>query len=546
MSARMPRSPQTAFGAGRSIDWLLQVQASGRPNKAFLTWEPFIGQPKTWSYGEFTSQVSRVAAGMRRSGVGRGSRVLVHLDNCPEYLLAWFACARLGAVAVCTNSRSTREELSYYTSHSDARFAVTQPNLEALVAAVMPGAAELWVTSCDGASSRATEKCRRFDSLRAEDDCGSQSISGSSAAFVQYTSGTTGRPKGVVLTHSNALWAARVNAAHEGLTASDIHLVYLPLFHVNAMCYSVLATLWAGSSFVLQPRFSASRFWEVSIRNRCTWASQISFALNALAAGQVPSHSFRMWGAGISGHPLEKRFRVPTLGWWGMTETVSHPIVGDPHIASMAGTIGHPAPEYEVAVVRDDGSAVEPGETGALLVRGVCGVSLFAGYLDDEQATADAFDEDGWFRTGDLVTVHGDGAISFADRAKDMLKVGGENVAASEIERVIISVEGVRQVAVVAGPHPTLAEVPVAFVVLEYERPGIEREIIDACRERLSDFKVPRAVEVVRELPQGTLGKVAKNLLRAQLRSAVATSELRSEASNGERTHPTHPGTTMG
>ena len=118
----------------------------------------------------------------------------------------------------------------------------------------------------------------------------------SSAAFVQYTSGTTGRPKGVIFTHSNALWAAKVSATHEGLTASDVHLVYLPLFHINALGYSVLASLWAGASFVLQPRFSASRFWEVSVRHKCTWASQITFALNVLAAAEVPRIIF---GCGV-------------------------------------------------------------------------------------------------------------------------------------------------------------------------------------------------------------------------------------------------------
>ena len=522
MVARPLRSPCSAFGAGCTINGLLESQAKARPAKTFFIWEPFSGESQAWTYERFATATARVASGLRRSGVGEGTYVLIHLDNCPEYLLAWFACARVGAIAVCTNTRSTLDELSYIATHAGAEFAITQPDVEPLVSAVLPGAKEIWVVSDEGLSPR-PQRHRRFDVLLRESP-GPPAASGTlGAAFVQYTSGTTGRPKGVLFTHSNALWAAKVNAQHEGLTDADVHLVYLPLFHINALGYSVLACLWVGASFVLQPRFSASRFWAVSARHRCTWASQISFALNVLAAAPVPAHHFRLWGAGICGHPLESRFGVPTLGWWGMTETVSHPIVGDLHVKNRALAIGRPAPEYEVAVVRDDGAAVEAEETGALLVRGIPGVSLFSGYLHDDVATQEAFDADGWFQTGDRVRVHADGAISFADRARDMLKVGGENVAASEIERVILKVTGVAEVAVVAGPHPFLIEVPIAFVLADGDSAGLEERILSACRVQLAPFKVPRGVRVVRDLPRAGLGKVAKHALRALLHAEAAS-----------------------
>jgi crotonobetaine/carnitine-CoA ligase len=323
------------------------------------------------------------------------------------------------------------------------------------------------------------------------------------------------------------LWAAKVNSAHEGLTAADIQLVYLPLFHINAQAYSVLASLWVGSTFVLQPRFSASRFWDVSVRNRCTWASQVYFALRALATLDVPAkHSYRLWGTGMSGHPLEAKLGVPTLGWWGMTETISHPIVGDVHIPNRPQTIGYAAPEYSVAVVNAEREPAEPGETGDLLVHGTPGVSLFAGYLHDEAATANAFDVDGWFKTGDRVAVHPDGTFTFSDRAKDMLKVGAENVAASEIERVVAAVPGVGEVAVVGAPDPMLEEVPVAFVVASDDRPGLDTAVLVACREKLATFKVPRAVRIVSDLPRSTLEKVAKHKLREALRNEAQSAVI--------------------
>jgi crotonobetaine/carnitine-CoA ligase len=203
-----------------------------------------------------------------------------------------------------------------------------------------------------------------------------------------------------------------------------------------------------------------------------------------------------------------------------MTETISHGIVGDVHLPNRPMSMGRPAPEYGIAVRDDDGSPVGPDGTGDLLVRGIPGLSLFAGYLDDPAATAAAYTEDGWFTTGDRVTLHDDGFLSFADRTKDMLRVGGENVAASEIERVIAAVAGVDEAAVVGQPHPMLDEVPVAFVLPAGGRtaapPTLADDIATACASSLADFKRPRHVILVDELPRATLGKVAKHLLRAQ------------------------------
>ena len=195
-------------------------------------------------------------------------------------------------------------------------------------------------------------------------------------------------------THANALWGARINAVHEDLQASDVHLVHLPLFHTNAQAYSVLATLWAGGTAVVVPRFSASRFWAVSLRHRCTWVSMIPFCIKALMAHEVPPHQYRLWGAAANDLPTDPHFRVKTMGWWGMTETITHGIVTDLHLPSPSLAIGRPAPEYEIAIVDDDtvpkrdARAAQPGESGQLLIRGVRGLSLFHEYLANPRATA--------------------------------------------------------------------------------------------------------------------------------------------------------------
>ncbi|HMQ18320.1 MAG TPA: AMP-binding protein, partial [Sphingopyxis sp.] len=333
---------------------------------------------------------------------------------------------------------------------------------------------------------------------------------------VQYTSGTTSRPKGVVWTHANALWAAKVNAAHAGVRDDDVTPVFLPLFHTNAIGYSTLASLWSGGTIVLQPRFSASRFWDIARRHRCTWANMIGFTIKSLISREAPaSHDFRFWACASDVAPIRALWGIKTIGWWGMTETVSHGIVADRGWPNAEMGMGHAAAEYGVRVLSDDGEPVLPGGTGKLQILGVRGLSLFLEYLDDPAATAAAFTGDGWLDTGDMVTLTPSGDLFFAEREKDMLKIGGENVAASEIERVLMGFPGVVEAAVVGRPDEMLDEVAVAFIVAA---PGIEAAaVVTHCAAQLADFKVPRAVHFLDELPKGTLDKVLKRDLRARL-----------------------------
>jgi crotonobetaine/carnitine-CoA ligase len=183
---------------------------------------------------------------------------------------------------------------------------------------------------------------------------------------------------------------------------------------------------------------------------------------------------------------------------------------------------GRAAPEYQVRVLDDRGRPAEPGATGDLSIRGVRGLSIFAEYLNNAEATAKAFDAEGFLLTGDRVGVTPDRSLYFADRAKDMLKVGGENVSAGEIERVILTVPGVREVALVGKPHPMLDEVPVAFLLTDgHEDPSLAERAMAACRSALAGFKHPHEVRIVSELPRATLEKVAKAQLRTMLRSEV-------------------------
>jgi len=520
-------SPVSPF-AGYDIAALIEDRARQRGSHPMLVWAPVEGPGEAWTYARFADEVARIAGGLAARGVRPGDRVLAHLENCPEMLLVRFACAWLGAVCVATNAMAAGPELAYFAETSNAVAAVTHPKFRGLLAAHAPGLKWIAVTSTDAgtppASGTAPAPSDTFGTLlgapvprRAPDPDASASI--------MYTTGTTGRPKGVVWTHANVLWGARLGAIQQGIRADDVVQNFLPMFHVVGFSWTFLPALWAGATVVLQPRFSASRFWPVALEHRATVTTQVLFTLNVLAQSPVPAHHFRQWGVARHDATAQALFGVPCLlPAWGMTEMVAQPIVGDPAAPPRPLSLGRPSPAYAIHILDDDGRPVRPGEVGHLLVGGRRGLSIFAGYdgdADDDDAAA--FDDHGRFRTGDRVRLHDDGSIQFADRTKDIIKVGGEGVSAGEIEAVVARVPGVREVAVVAKPDSSYGEVVAAFVILAPDvasdrLPEIADQIRAHCQAALAKFKVPRDIIVVPDFPRVGFGKVAKSQLRDRFR----------------------------
>ena len=330
--------------AGFDIAQLLRLRAVTRADHPFLIWEPFEGEGERLNYAEFEHRVRQCAAGLSARGTKPGDPILIHVENAPEMLVAWFACAYAGAIAVTTNARASAEELAYFAGHSGAVAAITQPRFAEMVNG---SSRDLqWIAQIDhdnGApAAHAPEKAESFAALLAEADrAPNLPANPARPVGVQYTSGTTSRPKGVLWTHANALWGAQVNALHEDLHAEDVHLIFLPLYHTNALAYSLLATLWAGAAAVLMPRFSASRFWDVALKHRCTWTSLVPFCVKALMSVDRPKqHHFRLWGSAVCSPPSDAIFGVKTIGWWGMTETMTHGTVGSVHLPNRPMSMG--------------------------------------------------------------------------------------------------------------------------------------------------------------------------------------------------------------
>ncbi|MEM6583345.1 MAG: AMP-binding protein [Pseudomonadota bacterium] len=527
--------PQTAIdlskaaqSRGLDVPALLASRVSRHPDKPFLIWEPFEGEPETWTYRGFQEQVFSLAGGLYGKGVQAGDKVLLHMDNCPEFIFAWFACAQLGAVAVSTNTRAVSRDMRYFAEHAEIVCALTQPQYLKLVAESAPALRFIAVTDTDSGAMAdplsGTDAIALSGLMQTATPAPQRPVDPMADLAIQYTSGTTSRPKAVLWTHANATWGARLNAIHFRLSAGDRCLTFLPLYHTNAQSYSMLGTLQVGGSMVVQPRFSASRFWSVALRNHCTWCSMIPFCVKALVKQPIPEeHSFRLWITVVSMPDVAALFAVDTLGLWGMTETITQGIVEDVDDPGPFMSIGRASPGYDIALLDDNNRWIKPGETGRLLIRGTRGVSLFKEYYKNPEANSSAFDEDGWFDTGDRVQLADDGLLYFKDRDKDMLKVGAENVAASEVEAVIMETGWVDECAVVGQKHDMLDEVPVVFLIPLPDAPkNIEAAVVQTCEQQLPDFKVVRGVHVVDALPRSTLEKIAKNELRDRLPEIVS------------------------
>jgi len=512
---------------GLDVPWMLKQWAQRTPDKACLIWCPFDGDYRSFTYAELFDKSRRLAAGLSARGAKPGDFVLLHMDNSPEFIVSWYACAILGAVAVSTNTRSVGRDLSYFTEVTEAVCSLTQPKFANLIKDACPDLAFMGVTDNDAGQFRADagELIRStggiaFDDLFADRPLALRPPDHRRNLSIQFTSGTTSRPKAVLWTHANALWAAKTNAQHLRIRHEDVTLTSFPLFHTNAQSYSMLTTHWTGGTLVLQPKFSASRYWQVILDHQVTWTTMIGFSLKAMATRPVPRHHLRFFLLGVRAPEVESYFGVATVGYWGMTETLTQGTIADFDHLGPPMNIGRCAPEYQIQVRKPDGQLCGPGELGHLHIRGVRGVTLFKAYYRNPETTESAFDADGWFETGDIVRSDENGWLYFSDRGKDMLKVGAENVAASEIETVIMQTGLASELAVVGQKHYMLDEVPVVFVIPAdpgLDAATIEAKIIEHCKVNLPDFKVVRSVHVVDELPRSTLEKIAKNVLRERL-----------------------------
>jgi acyl-CoA synthetase (AMP-forming)/AMP-acid ligase II len=488
------------------------IRTPGKPITVF--------EGATTTYGEMAARAAALAGGLAAQGVGRGSVVALLSYNCPELLETVFAANHLGAIAMPINWRLAAPEIRYILGHSEARALVCDEALVDVANEATKGLESLHLRVCIAPSApdgwTALADLRTSPAARVE-------VAADDVHRLMYTSGTTGRPKGVMLTHANLAWKNLAHLVEFGFTGADVGLACGPLYHVGALDLTTTTLIAAGATTIVHRAFDAAAVVDELERSRVTTVWLAPAMVNAIMAlpdlDRRDLSSVRVVVNGGEKMPIpliERIQRTFPSAWfadaYGLTETVSGDTFLDrDSLVSKLGSVGRPCLHLEVDIWDDQGRSVPAGARGEIVLRGP---KVFKGYWRDPEATARAF-AGGWFHTGDVGLRDEDGYLFVVDRLKDMIVSGGENIAGSEVERVLYEHPAVLEAAVVGRADDRWGEVPVAFVVL---RPGATvtaDALVDHCRAHLARFKVPQDVTFLDALPRNPSGKILKRALRA-------------------------------
>jgi fatty-acyl-CoA synthase len=458
-----------------------------------------------WTYAELARRSRRMAAALAERGVAHGDRVATLTANSPEHVALLFACADLGLALQPLNWRLTPSELRYQLDDAEPALLVVEADHAAL--AEQAGADVARVT---------------FEQLAADGEPPNVEVRDDDPLLLAYTSGTTGKPKGAVLTHANCFWTNLSFDRTSGITEGDVVLQVLPQFHSGGWNVQPLLAWWKGATVVLEAAFDAARALRLIESRRVT--TMMGVPATYLFMAEQPEFatcdlsSLRL--AVVGGAPMPESLLeswqargVGIVQGYGLTEAAPNVLcLPQEDAARKLGFAGKPYPHVDVAVRDPESGALLDGvATGELVVRGP---NVFDGYWRSPEATAAAF-ADGWLLTGDLAERDDEGYYRIVGRLKDLVISGGENVYPAEIEDALHAHPGIAEAAVVGVPDERWGEVCVAFVV---ERPGHEVDeeaVLEWCAGRLARFKVPRSVRFVEALPRSGMDKVLKDELRA-------------------------------
>ena len=481
---------------------LFDLSLRGRADVVGLEYETAGGSSRELTFGELLSRADRLAHVLRQRGLVPGDRVAVYLANRVEFVDLFVACVRAGFVLVPINVLYREREIAHIIADAEPRIVVTTPANAGLFPA---GSAVVDVDELSAGAEQVTGDGRR------------PAINGDAPVAIVYTSGTTGRSKGAVLTHNNLAANATALVTCWRITSEDRYLAALPLFHVHGLGNGICSWLVSGCRMRLVERFDAARALEWFRGFGPTLffgVPTIYVRLLELPPGAARDigQRMRLFVSGSAPLPAQvletfrERFGHTILERYGMTETLmltSNLLEGE----RRPGTVGYPLPGVSVSIRDSSGSGVAHGEVGLVWVRGP---TVFPGYWRNPEATESAF-RDGWFATGDLGEFDGTGCLTLRGRATELIISGGFNIYPREIEELLLEQDGVREAAVVGAPDERRGEVPVAYVVTDA---GVDVDRLrERCLQSLASFKAPRAIVRVDSLPRNAMGKLQKHLL---------------------------------
>lgn len=517
----------------RTLNSVLAHRVAASGDRECIVFEDAAGRVSRYSYAALQAWVGDYACLFASRGITRGDRVVVHMQNCPEYLFTWFALARLGAVMVPTNILASAFELEHCVSFSEAVAVITDPARCGVCAEVLPRCEQVRDLYLARTVSWYPNEALFPEGIVVIEDALSAELPAVPAeqvdplddALILFSAGTKAQANAVRLTHANAVFAGTFGAQAAKLTPADRSLLVLPLFHVNGLFISVMPAFLAGATLIMTEQFSASRYMDQVRRHRATTSSLVSAAVRMIL--NQPPHDLDsrndlrliMYAIAISDEEwdlFENRFDVKLCDLWGMTETLGATTINPVDGLFKKNCIGLPRLGNEVKIVDSAGQEVPVGTVGEIVVRGVPGRTLMKGYDKEPEATAQIMSGE-WLHTGDMGYMDGDGYFHFKDRIKNVIKRAGENISASEVEQVLQRHAAVAEAVVVAVPDQMRDEAVSAFLVLHQGKMCAEQEIIDWCGEHMAQFKVPSYVRFLEEIPRDEDGNLRLDVLMQHL-----------------------------
>jgi len=501
------------------IHEILAYSAGRLPDKPFL-----VEGGRRLSYAETLAGASAVAAQLQKGGVGPGDRVALLFPNCIDYCLCYFGALMLGAVVVPVNNRLAPPEMAYVLMDSDPKVLIVEDQFWSAAQAV--GELTGLPPRVIQAGAGKLQGVEQLDDLLAAggEPGGAPGLNRHSPAAIMYTSGTTGQPKGAVLTHGNVAANARNCGAHLHYKESDTTLIVVPLFHVTGLHTQLVAFCYVGGTCAIMRSYKTADMIRLMAEHRVTVTFKVPtmytlmLVNEALASSDLSALRLACYGGAPMAPEtimqLQQRLGVDLVNVYGLTESTSLVITLAPCEAlRKGGSVGLPSSGNRLKVVGEDGVELPPDAVGELLVKGPM---LMQGYWNKPDATTAAL-RGGWMHTGDYARIDPEGFVYIADRKKDMIIRGGENVYSIEVESALVAHPGVLEAAVVPRPHSIFGEVVHAFVVCAPGAAPGEEEIMVHCAGLIADYKVPASVSFVAALPRNPGGKVLKNRLVEQV-----------------------------
>jgi crotonobetaine/carnitine-CoA ligase len=510
----------------RTVRDLLVERAERYTDKPFLVFENKEGEVYRYGYRELVALAARAAAGFASVGIRKSDAVVVHLGNSPEFLITWFGLAWIGAVIVPSNVANTASEIEHILQLSEAVGFVTSPEYGSLFRASPRAGVKLKYRIHARTTDPTADTVLLDELLNVGGDPPGVLLDSNDVAEMLFTSGTTSRPKAAMLTHANLLRSGERAARGAALDTSDRCLTALPLFHVNAQSNTILSSFTVGATCVLLEQYRASRFWSQVQRHKATCISLVAMQLRTLLAQptrvedrihEVRRNLFAINVLDSEKEAFEQRFGVELINCYGLTEAMTMVTVSPVYGQRRWPSIGLPAYDRQIRIIDKSGGDADVGCSGEIAVWGIPGRSLMKGYFRDPEATADAI-RDGWLYTGDIGYCDEKGYLYFVDRKRDVIKRAGENVSASEVERVLLTSAEIAEAAVIGIPDPVRDEAVKAFIVPASGMTPTLDSILAHCRDHLAAFKLPSVIEVRESLPKTSIGKIDKGLLRGEAR----------------------------